>query len=110
MIEKILLEYLAQNLSVRVGLEEIEKEASFVVLEKVGSKEEGYLKNATFAIQSYGATLWESAKLNEELKRVMEGLVGLNEICHVSLQTDYNYTDTQKKRYRYQAVYYITHY
>lgn len=110
MIEKTILEHLAKELTVRVGLEEIEKEKAFVVLEKIGGGESEYIKDSTFAIQSYGASLWESAKLNEEVKKAMDKLVEADEICQVSLNSDYNFTDTEKKRYRYQAVYDITHY
>ena len=34
----------------------------------------------------------------------------LADICHCELNSNYNYTDTARKRYRYQAVFYITHY
>ena len=40
----------------------------------------------------------------------MDGLVTLNEIVSVELNSDYNYTDTTTKEYRYQGVYNITHY
>jgi len=34
----------------------------------------------------------------------------LNEIGKVKLNSDYNFTDTVTKQYRYQAVYDISHY
>ncbi|SDQ04437.1 hypothetical protein SAMN04487752_0319, partial [Carnobacterium viridans] len=50
------------------------------------------------------------ALLNEELKEVVENLILLNEISGVRLNSDYNFTDTTTKEYRYQAVFDINHY
>ncbi|KZK42749.1 Phage-associated protein [Lactococcus cremoris] len=54
--------------------------------------------------------MYEAAKLNEKLKEVVEQLIELNEISNVSLNSDYNFTDTETKEYRYQAVFDINHY
>lgn len=54
--------------------------------------------------------MYEAAKLNEELKEIVEQLVILDEISGVSLNSDYNFTDTETKEYRYQAVFDINHY
>ena len=40
----------------------------------------------------------------------MEEFAELGEVTRVELQTDYNFTDTTTKQYRWQAVYQITHY
>ncbi|MEI3522519.1 MAG: hypothetical protein V8Q40_16600 [Anaerosacchariphilus sp.] len=39
------------------------------------------------------------------MKDAMEDIVELDSISQAELNTDYNFTDTQTKRYRYQAVY-----
>lgn len=75
-----------------------------------GGGMEGCIGTATLAIRSYGATLYEAAALNETLKAAMAGAAALPEIARCRLNTDYNYTDTAKKQYRYQAVYDIIHY
>ena len=54
--------------------------------------------------------MYEAAKLNEQLKEVVERLIQLNEISNVSLNSDYNFTDTETKEYRYQAVFDIFYY
>ena len=65
-------------------------------------------------IQSYENSMQKAAELNEEVKHWMldgmEGLITLNEVAQVQLNSDYNYTDTTTKEYRYQAVYDIIHY
>jgi hypothetical protein len=48
--------------------------------------------------------------LNNDVAEAMEEFAELGEVTHVELQTDYNFTDTTTKQYRWQAVYQITHY
>ena len=64
----------------------------------------------TAAHISANPSMYEAAKLNEQLKEVVERLIELNEISNVSLNSDYNFTDTETKEYRYQAVFDINHY
>lgn len=111
MIEVTLLNYLSGALSVPVYMElPPEPPESCVVIEKVGSGADNHLYSANFAIQSYGATLYDAAVLNDQVKQAVFNAVTLDEITAVSLNSDYNYTDTATKRYRYQAVFVITHY
>ena len=37
-------------------------------------------------------------------------MIDLDRVTKVSLNSDYNYTDTTTKHYRYQAVFNVTHY
>lgn len=54
--------------------------------------------------------MYEAAVLNEELKEVIESMIELDEISKIKLNSDYNFTDTTTKEYRYQAVFDINHY
>ncbi len=108
MIETTILDYLMENLDVPVGYEAAED--TRVVLEKTGSSRSNFIISSTFAVQSYGDSMLEAMELNEVVKSVMTGLISLPEVTRVTLDTDYNFTDAQTKRYRYQAVYTITHY
>lgn len=114
MIEKIILDHLNRNLSNNVKavmeLPEGEDPIPIVVIVKTGSGKTNMLSNATLAIQSYGNSLYNAAMLNEEVKTIMEEAVCLDEISKVKLNTDYEYNDITRKRYRYQAVYEIYHY
>lgn len=83
---------------------------SFVLIEKTGSGRTNKLNSSTFAFQSYAGSMYEAASLNEQVKAAADSLVSLDEIASVSLNSDYNFTDTTTKRYRYQAVYDIKHY
>lgn len=111
MIEIIIKNFLDTHLSVSSFLEKKgEMPSSYVLFEKTGSSKNNHLLSSTFAFQSYAPSMYEAAKLNEELKEVVERLIELNEISDVSLNSDYNFTDTETKEYRYQAVFDINHY
>lgn len=105
MIEQVILEYLSQTLCVPVSMEKLENEETFVLLEKTGSSKENQIHSATIAIQSYANSLHEAAVLNEDVKKAMDNIVSLDSISSAKLNTDYNFTDTTTKRYRYQAIY-----
>ena len=65
---------------------------------------------ATFAFQSYAPSLQKAAELNEKVKKVVEDLITVNEVSGVHHNSDYNFTDTETKQYRYQAVYDINYF
>lgn len=110
MIEKVVLDYLKVNLKVPVYPEKPETEPKrYVLIEKTGSTREDFVFSATFAIQSYAESLLEACKLNEEVKKAMDSMIALDTIGKAQLNTDYNFTDTTKKKYRYQAVYDLTY-
>jgi hypothetical protein len=48
--------------------------------------------------------------LNDKVKAAMKRFVRLDNVTRVELETDYNFTNTTTKQYRWQAVYNITHY
>jgi hypothetical protein len=81
------------------------------VIEKTGGSQDNHINSSTFAIKSYAPSMYEAAVMNEEIKALMlDGLITLGEIAKVSLNSDYNFTDTETKTYRYQAVFDIVHY
>lgn len=111
MIEKILLEYLSEHLDVSVYLEKPPNPPKKMVLvEKTGSDRTNRIDGATIALQSYGGSLVDTIELNEQVKAVMDNIIELDSIGGCDFSTDYNFTDTQTKQHRYQAVYFITYY
>lgn len=110
MIEKTLLDYLDEELEVFVGFEAPEQTTGYVLIDKTGSSRANQITTSTFAIQSYGASLYEAMLLNARVTEAMTGFAELNQIARVELETDYNFTNTATKQYRWQAVYQITHY
>jgi len=113
MIEKIVRDFLDDRLDYPVYMEVpkgVTLPSEFVVVEKTGSGMVNHLKSATFAIQSYAGSMYRAASVNEEVKEAMDSLIMLDAVSRSALNSDYNFTDTQKKQYRYQAVYDINHY
>lgn len=111
MIEKTILDHLKTELSVPVHLEKPDPAPTkYVLFEKTGSGRSNGLINSTFAFQSYAGSLYEAAALNERVKDAVDSLITLDDISAVKLNSDYNFTDTVTKKYRYQAVYDIYHY
>lgn len=111
MIEEIIIKYLEKQLDITVVTEKPEDEPqSYLLIEKTGSYRSNMIDSATIAIQSYACSMYEAAGLNELVKKAMETITELPEISRAELNSDYNYTETTKKRYRYQAVYDITYF
>lgn len=111
MIEKTIIDYLKGALGVPVYAE-VPKTIvyPFVVIQKTGGSRKNFIYHSMFAVQSYDTTMLKSAQLNERVIDAMYEAEKLNELCSVSLNSNYNYTDTTNKRYRYQAVFDIYHY
>lgn len=111
MIEKIIMDYINRDLDTPCYMEEPEKPpASYLLIDKTGTSEQDYISSATIAIQSYGANLYATAQLNHKVKQIMADIIELPQICRCKLNSDYNFTDTDTKRYRYQAIFDITFY
>lgn len=108
-IEAVILKYLKAN-----GINEVYCERpkdlpeEYVLIEKTGSGLSNHINRALVAIQSISQkSLLAAAKLNEDIKSLMLVMPGTTEVFSVKLNSDYNYTNTQTKEYRYQAVFEI---
>ena len=111
MIEVTILRYLSEHLDVPVYMEEPEDPPkSYVLIERTGSQETDCIETTTLALQSYGEMLYDAAALNMEVKTAIKNAVELPGVSAVYINSDYNFTDTETKRYRYQCVAVITHY
>lgn len=114
MIELTVIQYLTNLLNGIPVYAEIPEEMpdTFVVVEKTGSSRDNHINAATIAIQSYAPSMYDAAALNETIKTHMDALPyaqGVSQtVFRSKLNSDYNYTDTSIKRYRYQAVYDLT--
>ena len=115
MIEKTVLDYLnALSDAPAPALMEVPEGGitppCWIIERTGGGTLEGHVGTAMLAIQSYGATLYDAAALNERLKTAMKEMPALDVVASVRLNSDYNYTDTTKRLYRYQAVFDVIHY
>ena len=111
MIELVVRKFLSKELQVPCYLEhKKDLPDSYVMIEKTGAGGSDYTHSATFAFQSYAPSLQKAAELNETVKQAVENLITADEICGVHHNSDYNFTDTETKQYRYQAVYDINYF
>ena len=111
MIEEIILNHLAShNISAVMEIPEGGITPPCCVIERTGGGEENKLRHATVAIQSYGSSMYNAASLNESVIAAMDGLAARPEVASCRLNSDYNFTDTTKKQYRYQAVFDVVYY
>lgn len=112
MIETALISYLNGKLDVEAYAEYPENDSGqFVLIEKTGGGNANRLQRATIALQSHADDLLDAMKLNEKVKEAMDELAWeLDSVSRSKYNTDYNFTDTSTRKYRYQAVYDITYY
>ena len=110
-IEEIICNFLTTRLTDCRALPERPERpfGRMVFVERTGGNGR-FIRNTTVAIQSYETSLYKAAKLNDDVIAAMRDLVELPEICRVDLNSNYNFTDTDTKEYRYQAVFDIKHY
>lgn len=107
MIEKTVRDHLHafDGISAYMEIPEDITDREFVVVEKTGGRDVGGIRTATIVVQSYARSLFDSATLNEKVIERMSDIVGVMNVFQCSLNSNYNFTDTKTKRYRYQAVF-----
>lgn len=109
-IEAVVIEYLKGLLEVPVVAESPEEEPeSYVRVEKVGRERKNFIVTDSIAFQSYGASMYEAAALDEKVQELVPDMVERSDVSGVHLFSNYNATDTRKKQYRYQCIFDITH-
>ena len=103
MIEKIAINHLSTALTVPVYMEIPENPPNtFVLVEKTGSSRTNRVNRA--------GSLLAAAELNERVKAAMDELADIDDVSACRLNSDYNFTDTTTKHYRYQAVFDLVFY
>lgn len=111
MIEPTVIAYLDARLDVPVsGAVPPEPPASFVTVEKTGGRFNNRISAATVSVQSWAPSIAQAAALNDQVKAAMAGITQLDRVSSCSLNTDYNFTDSTRKRCRYQAVFDVVYY
>lgn len=110
MIEATIRDYLMTKVNVPVYIAmPTQLPDSFVFIERVGGSIENHIRQATIAVQSTGKLMADAAALHEAVLRHMQDLIELPNISSVYVNSEYNFTDTDTKKYRYQGVYVITY-
>ncbi len=109
MIEIIVINHLKKELNISVGtdLKEVKEQ---VVITKTSSSTSNLITSAMIAIKSYSDTRYKASLLNEKVKEAMSKLIENENVSSCKLNTDYDFTDTTTKQFRYQAVFDICFY
>lgn len=112
MIESIIINYLLEagmSVGQHVYAEKpVDSPDEYVLVEKTGSSRTNRIDRAMIAVQSVSKTsLLRAAQINEEVKAAMDELATLDTVFSCGLNSDYNFTNTSTKEYRYQAVFNI---
>lgn len=111
MIEKVVLDYLNETLEIPTYTQEQHNgEKRYYLIQKVGSSIENKIDTSMIAVQSYAPSRFEAAEMNYAMIEAMNDIIRLDEIGKCQKNSDYDFTDTTKKRYRYQALFEIVHY
>ena len=110
-LEPVVINYLSEKLNMSSVYGEVPEkpESRYVVVDKTGSDVDNRITTSTVAIQSSAPTKAMASELNEEVKTAMDEIITLEVIYDCQLMSDYNFTNTEKKEHRYQAVFEITH-
>ena len=111
-IEEIIMDYLISRdidwIRNHVYMEKPEKKIEeYVLIEKTGSGQTDKIDRAMVAIKSISAKrMVRAARINECVKKEMMRMAELSDAVYsCDLVSDYNFTDTETKEYRYQAVF-----
>lgn len=78
----------------------------FYIIEKTSSDETNHIQAATVAVQSVSrSSLLRAAEMSKAAEKAMKSLIEKADVSRCKLNSAYNYTDTETKEYRYQAVF-----
>lgn len=110
MIETIVIGYLDGEIETIPAFAERPRDppAEYLLVEKTGGSESDCICRATIAVQSYADTLFRAAEISDKVCKTMKEITDLDNVSRCRCNTSYNYTDTESKKYRYQAVFDIT--
>lgn len=111
MIEAIIRNYLLQKVDVPVYIAKPSRlPVSYVFIERTGGTIENQIRHATIAVQSIGGTMEQAAQLHEAVLEHMQDAIELQDVSAVYVNSEYNFTDTETKEFRYQGLFEITYY
>lgn len=111
-MEEKILDFLKANGFTCYTEEPVKKPSEYVLIEKSGSSDAGDgLYSSLYSFKSYSTSMYKASKLNDEVKKAVRGMPqNVPGISDVTLNGDYNFTDSETRRYRYQSVFDIIHF
>lgn len=111
LIEKVVRDYLNETLEYPTYTQEPHKnEPRYYLIQKVGSSRDNKIDSSMIVVESHAQSRYDAAVLNHDMIEAMDDIIRLDEIGSCKKNSDYDYTDTSKKVYRYRALFEIVHY
>ena len=111
LIEKVVSDYLNNTLDNPTYTQEPHNgETDYYLIEKVGSSVSNKIDGSMIVIESHASSRYEAAQMNLEVIEAMDNIITLDDITRCEKNSDYDYTDTSRKDYRYRALFELTHY
>ena len=83
---------------------------TFLLVDKTGSARTNQIPSAIMAVQSFAPSKAEASALNDRVVAAMLALPEQPDISACRLNSDYEYTDTSLKLYRYQVLFEIVYF
>ena len=83
---------------------------TFLLIDKTGSARTNRIPSAIMAVQSFAPSKAEASALNDQVVAAMLTLPEQPDISASRLNSDYEYTDTSLKLYRYQVLFEIVYF
>ena len=87
-----------------------ERPPRYYIVARVGVSPENHIHRGRITVQSYAPSLVEAMALNRAAYDAMQSLPELSAVTAAGLVSDYNFTDEETGRYRWQAVYAVNYY
>lgn len=111
MIEKVLLDYLSEEMDVPVFMElqDGEEPEQYITIQKSGGSLDNHVGATTFYIQSNAPSLFAASLLNERVKETLLNGDVNGMVYGVKLIADFNASDTVSKQYRYHSTFTLYH-
>lgn len=111
MIEKIIRDYLLSVLTVPVYTDvPANPPESYCVIERTGGGNREHIRDAQIVVDSYGSTRWNAASLHEEVLKKLPDIATGDVVSSCEVNSEYDNTDTETKRYRYGAYFNVVYY
>lgn len=88
----------------------VELPDEYFIVEKTSSDETNHIQAATVVVQSISqSSLLRAAEMSKAVEKAMKKLIEVSDVSRCKLNSAYNFTDTETREYRYQAVFDITY-
>lgn len=111
MIEKIIIDYLSEELGIGVYAEmPTPKPSNFVLIKRINGGRTNQISAATFSLYVYSTSMYDTVSLMELVKKLILKATVLPEISSVNIGGENVGTDSNNKVYRCELITNIYYY